>query len=93
MSIKRFSSLRCAWLIHCSNGQIIPRKVAISISFILSCLLVSPQHAFSQESFDPAKAWAQLPALLKRISPPVFPDRKFVITDFGAVGDGTTDCT
>jgi polygalacturonase len=39
------------------------------------------------------KAWQQVPAILKRIAPPVFPDREFVITNFGAVGDGTTDCT
>jgi polygalacturonase len=39
------------------------------------------------------KAWQQVPAILKRIVPPVFPDREFVVTNFGAAGDGTTDCT
>lgn len=39
------------------------------------------------------RAWAQVPAILKRIVPPVFPARDFVITEYGAVGDGTTDCT
>jgi len=39
------------------------------------------------------EAWAQVPEILKRIKPPVFPKRGFPVTRFGAVGDGTTDCT
>jgi hypothetical protein len=39
------------------------------------------------------KAWAQVPEILARIVPPTFPNRDFAITDFGAVGDGKTDCT
>ena len=42
---------------------------------------------------DAARAWAQVPAILKRIVPPRFPARDFDITKFGAVGDGQTDCT
>src|SRR4029077_17072388 len=43
---------------------------------------------------DPAPAaWQRVPAILKRIVPPVFPGRELVITNFGAVGDGLTDCT
>jgi polygalacturonase len=38
-------------------------------------------------------AWAQVPEILKRIKPPVFPRRDFDITRFGAVADGKTDCT
>jgi len=38
-------------------------------------------------------AWAQLPEILKRIKPPVFPKRDFQIASYGAVGDGKTDCT
>jgi polygalacturonase len=37
--------------------------------------------------------WAEMPAILARIVPPVFPDRVFDITKYGAVGDGTRDCT
>ena len=40
-----------------------------------------------------AKAWAGVPEILSRIVPPKFPDREFAITRFGAVGDGTNDCT
>lgn len=37
--------------------------------------------------------WAQLPEILRRIKPPVFPKRDFAITRYGAVGDGKKDCT
>ena len=38
-------------------------------------------------------AWLQVPAILRRIKPPVFANRVFAITRFGAVADGTTDCS
>ncbi len=38
-------------------------------------------------------AWAQVPAILQRIKPPVFPKRDFDITRYGARGDAQTDCT
>jgi polygalacturonase len=38
-------------------------------------------------------AWAQVPAILKRIKAPVFPRRDFDVTRFGAVSDGKTDGT
>jgi len=41
----------------------------------------------------PGEGWSQLPEILRRIKPPVFPRRDFVVTGFGAVGDGRTDCT
>jgi polygalacturonase len=36
--------------------------------------------------------WAQLPQILARIVPPVFPDRDFDITDFGAIAGGVANC-
>lgn len=39
------------------------------------------------------RAWREVPRILHRIRPPVFPRRIFDVTRFGAVGDGTTDCT
>lgn len=38
-------------------------------------------------------AWTQLPAILKRIQAPSFPNRVFDVTRYGAKGDGKTDCT
>ncbi len=40
-----------------------------------------------------ARAWAEVPEILARIVPPAFPSREFDITKYGAIGDGTTDCT
>ena len=37
--------------------------------------------------------WSNVPAILARIKAPVFPARDFSIKTFGAVGDGTTDCS
>jgi polygalacturonase len=37
--------------------------------------------------------WSQVPAILSRIKAPVFPNRDFKITDYGAVADGKTDNT
>ncbi len=55
--------------------------------------LVSFTHVFAQTSFDPDRAWQELPEILERIVPPSFPDRDFDITAFGAKGDGASDCT
>lgn len=38
-------------------------------------------------------AWDAVPHILARIRPPVFPDREFLITTYGAIGDGVADCT
>ncbi|MEH7387781.1 glycosyl hydrolase family 28 protein [Bacillus sp. JJ1521] len=35
--------------------------------------------------------WEQVPEILSQISPPEIPDRDYLITDFGAVGDGVSD--
>jgi polygalacturonase len=37
--------------------------------------------------------WTDLPAILKRIQAPTFPDRVFDPARYGAAGDGKTDCT
>ena len=41
---------------------------------------------------EATQAWQALPSLLAQIKPPSFPDRDFPITEFGAKGDGKTDC-
>ena len=40
-----------------------------------------------------AEGWDRVPEILKRIRVPVFADRTFHITKFGARGDGHADCT
>ena len=41
----------------------------------------------------PETGWDYVPAILARIRLPAFPSRDFVITDFGAVGDGATNAS
>ena len=49
--------------------------------------------AASRMSAAADTVWAQVPEILQRIKPPVFPKRDFIITRFGAVIDGKSDCT
>ena len=42
---------------------------------------------------DREKGWELVPEILARIKAPVFPNREFDVTRFGAVGDGRTDAT
>jgi polygalacturonase len=70
-----------------------------------AALLVTPRllsgHASTVEGtcslwsgYAADDAWAnEVPKILQRIKPPVFPKRDFLITRFGAVGDGQKDCT
>ncbi len=39
------------------------------------------------------EGWDQLPVILRRIVPPTFPANDFLITEFGAINDGKTDCS
>ena len=51
---------------------------------------------FAAAPFCPAfeaDPWAQVPQILSRIEPPLFPKRDFALTRFGAVGNGKVDCT
>jgi polygalacturonase len=53
-------------------------------------LLYSDAFSFVPEN-DP---WQSvMPGILARIKPPVFPNRTFLITKYGAKGDGQTSCT
>ena len=36
--------------------------------------------------------WEQADIILSRIKAPQFPDKDFIITDYGAIGDGKTNC-
>ena len=58
----------------------------IASILLLAALVVPALHAKPSE-------WSQVPRILARIHAPTFPHRDFVITNFGAVPDGQTDCT
>ena len=51
-------------------------------------LLILTNDSSAQEK----SGWDLLPEILRQIHEPHFPDQDFLITDFGAVGDGKSDC-
>ncbi len=72
-------------------GRFSPASSRLGLAATVALLVVA---ARAQAAESPAAdAWARVPQILERISPPKFPARDFVITDFGAVADGRTDCT
>ncbi len=66
-----------------------------AISLALFFLAAVPARAASDNpgAAAAAQAWKDVPKILARITPPKFPRREFVITRYGAVGDGIMDCT
>src|SRR4051812_45109447 len=44
-------------------------------------------------AMESTNGWERVPGILSRIVAPVFPSRDFLVTSYGAKGDGTTDCT
>lgn len=59
-------------------------KSFLALTFVLtSCTAASLQR----------DDWDQVDQIKKNIVPPVFPEKDFLITNFGAVGNGSTDCT
>jgi polygalacturonase len=62
------------------------RVVALFL-FLFLCPSISHYLGFGQSG------WDTVPSILKRISPPVFPQKDFNVTSFGAVGDGATNCS
>lgn len=56
----------------------------LTLSLLLSC---------NPNCMTSARGWDQVPHILEQINPPTFPDQTFSIKDFGAKGDGFTDCT
>ena len=64
--------------------------LSLFIALAFPALAANTNQAASPQS---EAAWDQVPAIMQRIVPPEFPARDFDITTFGAVADGTNDCT
>ncbi len=67
-----------------TSAAVVPSRVLV----VLFCLvlLVGPVG-------QGYAGWEQVCGILSRVNAPQFPNRDFNITDYGAVGDGQTDCT
>ena len=59
---------------------------------VVGSLLVVSSGVCGDVRTDDKPGWESVPAILARIRPPRFPARDFPIPDFGATGDGKTDC-
>jgi polygalacturonase len=57
---------------------------ALAVLGLTACGAHIPRHE---------TGWDAVPKILEKIKPPVFPEHDFFVTDYGAVGDGETDCT
>ena len=44
-------------------------------------------------SWSDGPGWHRADEIVRRVQAPAFPDRDFAVEDYGAVGDGRTDCT
>ncbi len=70
-------------------------KVRYHKTIVYTCLVLLTVAVFlTGDCFAAPQAtgWDQLPEILSRIVPPTFPDRDFNVVDYGAKGDGVTDC-
>lgn len=59
----------------------------ILILVVVICTNLFPQTSHTNYT------WKTYKKLLKRVNPPVFPSKVFVVSDFGAKPDGATDCS
>lgn len=67
--------------------QALFKTAVLIVLFLLGPLGVS---CLSAQETEP---WSKMAELMTQIKAPVFPDRSFNIIDFGAVGDGSTNCS
>jgi Endopolygalacturonase len=68
--------------------------LVIHIQLLLQVgFLTGASAAPNEVTSQPASQWYQVTEIANRIQAPIFPTNEFVITEFGAVGDGKTDCT
>lgn len=72
-------------------GNVKPFFGAFSLLLALGVVLLSGCQ--TSQSAEPKPGWNDVPKILAQIVPPTFPEADFVITEFGAVGDGETDNT
>lgn len=59
--------------------------------FLFAILALVAVSAYAQSPYD--KYYTNLPCAVEHVQPVVIPDYTVTLTDFGAVGDGQTDCS
>lgn len=75
------------------HGRVFARIMRLTV--LLSVLILAGFFAFNSCSTAKKRnaGWEKASEILSKINPPMFPDTTFVITNFGAVGDGNVDCS
>ncbi|SDJ97282.1 glycoside hydrolase family 28 protein [Nonomuraea jiangxiensis] len=69
------------------------RRSLLKAGGVLAAATIVPGTTATQAEAASSDPWRKVPDILRKIRPPRFPDRRWDVTAFGAVGDGTTDCT
>jgi polygalacturonase len=70
------------------------KYLVIYIQLLLQVgFLASAPGASNDVNGQPTSQWSQVTEIFGRIRAPIFPPNEFVLTDFGAVGDGKSDCS
>ena len=59
--------------------------------YLLALMALVTVSAYAQNPYD--KYYTNLPCAVEHVQPVVIPDYSVTLTDFGAVGDGQTDCS
>jgi len=59
--------------------------------FLFAIMALVAVSAYAQNPYD--KYYTNLPCAVEHVQPVVIPDYSVTLTDFGAVGDGVTDCS
>lgn len=76
-----------------TNANFQPSRVSTGrLPSFLALALISTAFPQTGRGNDTQQAWELATAILERIRVPEFPDRDFLITDFGAQSGGVTDC-
>lgn len=58
----------------------------------ISLMITSVALTFAMNICAQQSPWDKADAIVQSLNPVIFPDKTYVITDFGAVGDGKTLC-
>lgn len=65
----------------------------IRFCLVVCVVLLANSFSCSQSVQENERGWQLVPEILDQIIPPSIPAIDFLVTDFGAKGDGNSDCT
>jgi polygalacturonase len=71
-----------------TRRDFIKHLITGGVSIVIAPRLLSSRALIEEDPWQ-----SVMPGILARIKPPVFPNRTFLITKYGAKGDGLTNCT